>query len=49
MILFLAACESQVEQGANDAAVCSTPPSAVGIGITDVGGRCTDVCARGRK
>lgn len=35
MISFLRAWESQVEQGANRAAVCSRPPSEVGVGITD--------------
>lgn len=34
MISFLVACSSQLEQGANKAAVCSTPPSEVGTGIT---------------
>jgi len=35
MISFLAACERKVEQGAKRAAVCSSPPSEVGVGITD--------------
>lgn len=45
------ACESHSEQGANRAAVCSTPPSEVGTGITDFEGSLVvvDVRARGRK
>lgn len=34
MISFLLACCSQVLRGANFAAVCSRPPSLVGMGIT---------------
>ena len=34
MISFFRAWESQVEQGAKRAAVCSSPPSEVGIGMT---------------
>lgn len=35
MISFLRAWESHAEQGANKAAVCSSPPSEVGVGTTE--------------
>lgn len=50
MISFLRAFSSQVLQGAKRAAVCSTPPSEVGTGITDlVEMFVVEVWVRGRK
>ena len=48
MISFLRACESHVEQGAKRAAVCSRPPSEVGVGIRELTARGL-VDVRGRK
>jgi hypothetical protein len=49
MISFFVACSSQVEQGENKAAVCSTPPSEVGTGITVLEDMLAEVWVRGRK
>ena len=50
MISFRVACSSHSLQLANRAAVCSTPPSDVGTGMTASDEMFfADVCVRGRK
>ena len=49
MMSLALACASQVAQEAKSAAVCSKPPSEVGVGIMDEGVRESVGCVRGRK
>lgn len=49
MISFFRACDSQIEQDAKSAAVCSRPPSEVGAGITEVEERVENGWESGRR